>query len=123
MAKAFPSLIQQGSFCTPAVVLVKVTRIYTCDEIWKSDRGDSVHIRCDTRKQSMLSSCLLSPSYNHTIRILKMAVDFYTLGIAVFAAIGTFFFGFDTGIVCLLHDVSAGYGRQLAVNEPPLNVN
>jgi hypothetical protein len=40
-----------------------------------------------------------------------MGVDTYTLGVAVFAAIGTFFFGFDTGIATttIAHDSWVNY--------------
>ena len=40
-----------------------------------------------------------------------MAGDFYTVGIAIFAAIGTFFFGFDTGIATttIAHDSWVNY--------------
>ena len=37
---------------------------------------------------SLVSSC--------KVKVSIMAVGFYTLGVAAFAAIGTFFFGFDT---------------------------
>ncbi len=40
-----------------------------------------------------------------------MAVDWYTVGVAIFAAIGTFFFGFDTGIATttIAHDSWVNY--------------
>lgn len=43
-----------------------------------------------------------------------MAVDWYTLGVAIFAAIGTFFFGFDTGIATttIAHDSWVNYMGQ-----------
>ena len=40
-----------------------------------------------------------------------MGADWYSIGVAVFAAIGTFFFGFDTGIATttIAHDSWVNY--------------